>query len=124
MSNNGPPVCAAFASGRAKCWGQNDYGQLGTGDTAANGPTVPFIDLGSKNGVLVNVVALSNSTVYSPCAIFDDGGLKCWGLNDHGQLGLGDTNNRGDGPGEMGDSLPFVDLGTIERAGVVGFGQR
>jgi hypothetical protein len=37
--------------------------------------------------------------------------LKCWGLNDHGQLGLGDTEVRGDGPGEMGDALPAVELG-------------
>ena len=32
------------------------------------------------------------------------GSIKCWGYNNYGQLGLGDTNNRGDGPGEMGAS--------------------
>ena len=32
------------------------------------------------------------------------GSIKCWGYNKYGQLGLGDTNNRGDGPGEMGAS--------------------
>ncbi len=31
--------------------------------------------------------------------------------NDYGQLGLGDINNRGDQPGEMGAALPPVDLG-------------
>ena len=34
--------------------------------------------------------------------------MKCWGYNVYGQLGLGDTANRGDDPGEMGDSLPAV----------------
>ena len=34
------------------------------------------------------------------------------GRNEHGILGLGDTNTRGDGDNEMGDLLPFVDLGT------------
>ena len=29
-----------------------------------------------------------------------------------GMLGLGDTNHRGDSPGEMGDSLPTVDVGS------------
>jgi hypothetical protein len=32
------------------------------------------------------------------------GYIKCWGFNSDGQLGLGDTFHRGDGPGEMGAS--------------------
>ena len=32
------------------------------------------------------------------------GSVKCWGFNHYGQLGLGDKNDRGDGPGEMGAS--------------------
>ena len=34
----------------------------------------------------------------------------------NGQLGLGDTNDRGDAPGEMGGNLPAVDLGTGRTA--------
>ena len=34
--------------------------------------------------------------------------FKCWGWNGFGQLGLGDTANRGDGPDEMGVFLPLV----------------
>lgn len=43
--------------------------------------------------------------------------LQCWGKNDYGQLGLGDTEQRGGlteagYPFGMGDSLPTVDVGT------------
>eukprot|EP00961_Rhodomonas_salina_P007732 104874-Rhodomonas_salina.1 len=48
---------------------------------------------------------------YHACARFEDGTLKCWGFNSDGQLGLGDTEHRGDEAGEMGNALPFVDLG-------------
>ena len=37
---------------------------------------------------------------------------KCWGGNHYGQLGQGDTNNRGDADGEMGDNLKIIDLGS------------
>lgn len=37
---------------------------------------------------------------------------QCWGLNLLGSLGLGDSLPRGDEPGEMGDDLPAVSLGT------------
>jgi Regulator of chromosome condensation (RCC1) repeat len=42
------------------------------------------------------------------CAILDNDSLKCWGLNDKGQLGLGDIASRGDSTSEMGDNLPAV----------------
>lgn len=45
------------------------------------------------------------------CAVLDNGQLKCFGHNNQGQLGLGDTNDRGDDPAEMGDNLTAVNLG-------------
>jgi len=48
----------------------------------------------------------SNPRAQYFCATLDNNDNKCWGLNLSGQLGLGDLNNRGDNPGEMGDSLP------------------
>ena len=62
---------------------------------------------------------------YHTCARLEKGAvraLKCWGGNTYGQLGLGDTNHRGDGLEEMGDSLPAVQLGTGRSAVAVALG--
>jgi hypothetical protein len=56
------------------------------------------------------------------CAILDDDTLKCWGVNSYSQLGYGDTNNRGDAAGEMGDALLAINLGTGRTAKVVSAG--
>ncbi|HMV65210.1 MAG TPA: MopE-related protein, partial [Myxococcota bacterium] len=106
-------VCALLDDGEVKCWGYNAYGQLGYGHTNnigdnANemGPYLPAVDLGTGTVVDVKVGR------YHSCARFADGKLKCWGRNDYGQLGLGNTAYRGDNAGEMGASLPYVNVGT------------
>ena len=63
---------------------------------------MPYVDLGSYT---VASIATGHSHA---CAVFENGRLKCWGWNAAGQLGYGDTDNRGDGPGEMGSNLTFV----------------
>lgn len=48
-------------------------------------------------------------------ALSTSGGIKCWGGSHStysGTLGYGDTDVRGDEPGEMGDDLPYINLGT------------
>ena len=110
--------CAILDNGTVKCWGSNTRGQLGLGDTAnrgdgANemGDSLPSVDLGTGR----TATAISASTDRT-CALLDNGTVKCWGYNALGGLGVGDTNDRGDGPGEMGDALPAVPLGTGRTA--------
>src|SRR5262249_10325946 len=43
------------------------------------------------------------SAGFMACFRFPSRRLKCWGDNVVGQLGLGDTNNRGGFPGQMGN---------------------
>ena len=37
---------------------------------------------------------------------------QCWGSNDSGQLGIGNSANVGANPGDMGSGLIDLDLGT------------
>ena len=111
-------TCALLDDGRVKCWGENFYGQLGLGDTLhrGDGPgemgdALPAVDLGQGN----TAVAISSGGHHT-CALLGDGHVKCWGRNFVGQLGLGDPSDRGDGPNEMGDNLPAVDLGASHTA--------
>ena len=110
-------VCARLDNGSVKCWGYNANGQLGQGHLiylgdGANemGDNLTPIDLGT--GVTAKYVCTNNAHACAVMSGANDGKLKCWGYNGNGQLGYGDTVQRGDGPGEMGDALPFVDLGT------------
>ncbi|MFP2934515.1 hypothetical protein ACLESO_57285, partial [Pyxidicoccus sp. 3LG] len=104
--------CALLDDGSVKCWGSGSYGALGLGDRQdrGDGPgemgdALPQVNLGTGR------TATSLTTgYYRTCATLDDGSVKCWGDNTSGVLGLGDRMNRGDGPGEMGDALPAVEL--------------
>lgn len=99
-------ACALLDDSTVKCWGSNSNGQLGLGSTTGRLNPSPTVDLGS--GLAAVELAAGRQHV---CARLNNGGVKCWGANGSGQLGLGDTESRGDEAGEMGDNLPQVDLG-------------
>ncbi len=105
--------CAIVSGGKLKCWGQGAYGALGSGsgenvgdEPGEMGDVLPYVDLGVGRTVKQVIAA-----VWTTCAVLDNDTAKCWGWNGNGWLGLGDKNDRGDAPGEMGDALPAIDLG-------------
>ena len=111
-------TCAILDDGTLRCWGANASGQLGLGNTTSRGNTagnmganLPAVDLGAGRTATA-ITAGANHT----CALLDNATVKCWGANSVGRLGLGDTAARGDAAGEMGDSLPTVNLGTGRTA--------
>jgi len=117
-------VCAILNDGGVKCWGSGDFGQTGYGDSMVRGDgagemgdNLPYVDLGTGKTATA-ISTLDNTT----CAVLNDGSVKCWGKNANGQLGLGDTVNRGDDASEMGDNLPAVSLGTGKTAVAVSVG--
>lgn len=107
-------TCAILSDNTLKCWGYNSAGQLGQGHTnhlgdgaGEMGTSLLAINLGT--GKTAKKVSMGYEYT---CAILSDDTVKCWGQNNAGQLGYGDKVLRGDGPGEMGDALPTVDVGT------------
>ena len=81
------------------------------------GDNLPFIAMDNKGLVSVSQVIAGG---YSTCAITYTGTtvqaagrVKCWGSNYDFALGvLNATENVGTSPGQMGDALPYVNLGT------------
>jgi alpha-tubulin suppressor-like RCC1 family protein len=118
--------CALLDNASVKCWGYNNYGQLGQGNTATlgdglneMGDNLPAIDLGT--GRTATAIALGYDHT---CALLDNASVKCWGYNNYGELGQGNTATLGDGLNEMGDNLPAIDLGTGRTATAIAVGVR
>jgi alpha-tubulin suppressor-like RCC1 family protein len=104
--------CALLSSGGVKCWGDNEYGQLGQGDLHNRGGS------GEMGDVLPTVAVGHSRTVtavaagaFHTCALLDDSSVKCWGANISGQLGIGSSENKGGNRADLGDGLAAAALG-------------
>ena len=91
-------TCALLSDGTVKCWGGAGGWGYGNKDDQRGPPslldTVSITT--SPNVTVTQLVAGADHT----CALLSDSTVKCWGGNEHGQLGLGNMNTIGD------DELP------------------
>jgi alpha-tubulin suppressor-like RCC1 family protein len=102
-SANGYETCA-IASGGLKCWGDNSAGELGDGfgegfnqgPDSCPIPTNPGFSAPCSR-TPVDVIGLSSDVTavsvdgQHGCAVTIGGDLKCWGLDELGDLGVGDN---------------------------------
>lgn len=79
-------ACAVTATGGVRCWGSNNYGQLGDGTTTNR--LTPTDVVGLSSGI-VGVFAGDGHS----CALTSTGDVLCWGAGTYGQLGNGATTN-------------------------------
>jgi len=79
-------VCVLKTDGSVWCWGDNTYGEIGTGSSAA---TVLYpAQVAALFNAGTSVVA--GAPYYeSSCASTADGSAYCWGYNGYGDLGNG-----------------------------------
>ncbi|HVF33768.1 MAG TPA: hypothetical protein VND91_00420 [Candidatus Saccharimonadia bacterium] len=75
-------TCAITSTGGAKCWGTDGNGQLGDG-TSGTGTATP-----QDVATLASGVVAIAAGQYHTCAVTSAGGVKCWGDNTYGQVGV------------------------------------
>jgi alpha-tubulin suppressor-like RCC1 family protein len=100
-------TCAITVSDGLRCWGQNDFGQLGYGHTERIGDdeppsAMPPVQLGER----ATQIAVGGTHA---CARLESGAVRCWGNGGNGRLGYGMAISVGDD--EHPADLPAVDVG-------------
>ena len=101
-------TCAILDDNSVKCWGDNDFGQLG--DASTENRTSP-VAVSLESGRTATAIHVKGDYT---CAILDDGSLVCWGYNANQQLGDWTTTNR--------NTPQYVDLGEDRTATAIGGG--
>ena len=87
VSAGGSHTCALTTGGGLKCWGANNYGQLGDGTTTPR--KVPT----DVQGLTSNVASIAAGNVHT-CAVTISGAAKCWGSGTLGSLGDGTATDK------------------------------
>ena len=82
--------CARLTTGQARCWGENQSRQLGTGDQQDGGP---FVVENRTGGPMTGITAIAAGANHT-CAIVAGGQVRCFGSNVNGQLGDGSIQPR------------------------------
>ena len=108
-------ACGVTTTRVAYCWGDNQFGQLGTGDRVSQ--TIP-----TTVAEVLTLAAIGTGTEHT-CGLTTVGTAYCWGENDVGQLGTGDTVSRTT-PSPVTGGLTFtaISTGTYHTCGLTAAG--
>jgi alpha-tubulin suppressor-like RCC1 family protein len=86
--------CAISTTGRAYCWGEGEYGELGNGTTSD--VSTPVLVTGALPARPVKIATgggFNGGDAFTDftCTVVLTGDVYCWGYNGNGQLGDGST---------------------------------
>lgn len=85
----GTNICARLASGKAACWGDDTFGELGNGTIGIfHDSPVPVTVKGvGGHGALTAVASVTGVPGLTNCAVLTSGGADCWGFDGDSALG-------------------------------------
>jgi alpha-tubulin suppressor-like RCC1 family protein len=83
-------ACAIAARGRVDCWGVNPDGLLGVGVSAATGCQGYCTPRPTRVLGISRVVSVAVGNEFA-CALLNTGLVDCWGADNYGQLGVGES---------------------------------
>lgn len=109
--------CALSDRGEVRCWGQGDDGQLGTGARTTVGDDEPPSAVAPVDiGGVASSLTVGDAHA---CVLLATHRVRCWGRNNHGQLGYGHRNNIGDDevPASAGDVALDEEVDEISARG-------
>lgn len=93
VSVGGEGVCALTTTGTIKCWGLGASGQLGNNTTTAVQRTPVDVHTSAADPhPLGNIVQVAKGYEHA-CALTTSGGVKCWGNDLYGPLGVSRVND-------------------------------
>lgn len=114
-------ACVILDNGQARCWGNNNVGQTGTGVNRTplgrdeSPDTLPTVGIEAER-----TITEIDSGQYATCALLDNASVRCWGGSNEGVRGVPG------GPGRIGDDelptvIPPVTLGGTPTAIAAGY---
>ena len=111
VAAGGMHTCADVTSDGLLCWGNNSDGELGTGSTTRLGTSPGSAPTGNAPGI--SPISFGGPSVYSvalgggtTCVLLSNGNVRCWGLNNNAQLGLGYASSTPNYIGGAANQMP------------------
>ena len=69
-------TCVVDDAGKAYCWGEDNFGEVGNGDDDSTQVPAKVVGKGVLKG---EVLVAIQTTMFNTCALSDDGDVFCWG---------------------------------------------
>jgi len=88
VSGRGDHTCIVLFSGKIRCWGFNEDGELGDGQSGAN--RISFVPVSTSD---ISAAASVHTSPFHTCSRLRDGRVFCWGSNAFNEISSSVVNS-------------------------------